>query len=909
MLGFLSRLRLRLRVLFDRRHDQELREELEFHVEQLAAQQRRAGLGHDEALAAARRQFGNLTRIQERSHDLFAFRYIEDLLKDLRYGARLLVKHPVFSIIAMLSIAIGVGVNAAMFSIADGQVLRPLRVPRPGEIVAVSAVAPRVTEGFLSTRLSYPDYRDVRDRAGSLAGLAAYRVLVTGFGHRHDEPTQTKLGLMVSANFFDVLELRPALGRFFLPEEDRVPGRDPVIVLAHDTWIDQFGGDPAVVGRSVRLAGVDLTVVGVATADFDGMHLVLPPTFYVPLAMGPTIEGSAPDTLERRDLRSLEVRGRLKPGVPFGQAREEVGLLAASLEQAYPATNQGFGMLLQTQFEARLEERGPMAPSAFLLMALALVVLLVACANVSGLLLSRSPARAREIALRLAIGGGRFRVIRQLVAEAVVLAAGGGLLGLALAHAAVVLFQQVSLVSDIGVRVTFELDRRAIVVGLALAAASALLSSLVPAWRASRVPDLAGTLRTSAAGGKRAPARLWGRNGLVAAQVALSLIMTTFAVSVSRSFEAELRQPGFRTDGLLLSTFEPGFARYDEARTERFYELLKDRARALAGVTSVGMTSVMPLNQDNRERRRVVPEGYDLPEGLDYVTVFAARIDEGYLDTMAIPIVSGRGIRETDTDESPRVVLVNQTLAARYWPEQDPVGRRLRIIGRESESWVEVVGVTADSRYNWIGEAPTPFVYVSQAQAAAVRAAAGITQGRRSTLIVATDADPAALAPALRTVVQGLDVNMPISRVRTIEEFYHGNAVGLVNGLVSMVGGMGLLGVALALVSLHGLVAYAVARRTREIGIRMAVGARRISILAMVLRHGMVPVAWGVALGIAGSLAVGGMMVGVFPHAASAGPVTYLLVLPGLVTLTLLSTWFPARGATRIDPLVALRQE
>ena len=909
MLRFLTRLRVRLRALLDRRHGQELRQELECHVEQLAAQHRRAGLGRDEALAAARRQLGNLTRIQEQSHDLFAFRHVEDLIKDLRYGARLLVKHPAFSLIAMLSIAIGVGVNAAMFSFADGQVLRPLRVPRPGEVVAVGAVAPRVTEGLLSTRLSYPDYRDVRDRARSFAGLAAYRVLVTGLAHRRDEPAQTRLGLVVTGNFFDVLELRPALGRFFLPEEDRVPGRDPVIVLAHDTWIDQFGGDPAVVGRSVRLGGIDLTVVGVAPEDFDGMHLVLPPTFYVPLAMGPALDGSAPDVLEQRDLRRLEVRGRLKPGVPFGQAREEVRLLAASLERAYPATNRGYGMLLRTQFAARLEERGPMASSAFLLMTLALVVLLVACANVSGLLLSRSPARAREIALRLAIGGGRFRVIRQLVAEAVLLAAGGGLLGLVLAHATVALYQQVSLVSDIGVRVTFELDRRAIAVGLALAAASALLSSLVPAWRATRVSNLAGTLRTAAAGGKRAPTRLWGRNGLVAAQVALSLIMTTFAVSVSRAFEAELRQPGFRTDGLLLSTFEPGFAGYDEARTERFYELLKDRARALTGVTSVGMTSVMPLNQDNREVRRVVPEGYELPEGMEYLTVFAARIDEGYLDTMAIPIVSGRGILETDTDESPRVVLVNQTLAARYWPGQDPVGRRLRLVGRETQSWVEVVGVTADSRYNWIGEAPTPFVYVTQAQAAAARAAAGVTQGRRSTLIVATDADPAALAPALRMVVQGLDVNMPMSRVRTIEEFYDGNAVALVNGLVRLVGGMGLMGVALALVSLHGLVAHAVARRTREIGIRMAVGARRISILAMVLRHGMVPVAWGVALGVAGSLAVGGMMVGVFPHAAGADAVTYLLAVPGLVTLTLLSTCFPAHNAARIDPLVAIRDE
>ena len=892
---FLSGLRHRLRVLFNGRHEQELREELEFHVEQLAAQHRSAGLGHDEAQAAARRQFGNLTRIQEQSHDLFAFRHVEDLVKDLRYGARLLVKHPGFSLVAMLSIAIGVGVNAAMFSFADGMVLRPLRVPRPGEVVAVSAVAPRVTEGFLSNRLSYPDYRDVRDRAASFAGLAAYRTLVTGFAYRRDEPAQTKLGLGVSGNFFDVLELRPALGRFFLPEEDRVP----VIVLAHDTWIDQFGGDPAVVGRSVRLAGLDLTVVGVAPADFDGMHLVLPPAFYVPLTMGPAIVGSTPDTLEQRDLRSLEVRGRLRPGVSFRQAQEEVRLLAAGLEQTYPATNRGYGMLLKTQFDARLDERGPSAPSTFLLLALALVVLLVACANVSGLLLSRSPARAREIALRLAIGGGRFRVIRQLMGEAVLLAAGGGALGLALAYAAVAVFQQMPLVSDIGVRLTFELDRRAIAVGLVVAAASALLSSLVPAWRATRVPDLAGTLRSAAAGGKWTGTRLWGRNGLVAAQVALSLIMATFAVSVSRAFEAELRRPGFRTDGLLLSRFEPRMARYDEARTERFYDLLKERASGLAGVNSVGMTSVMPLNQDNRERLRVVPEGYELPDGMEYVTAFSARIDEGYLDTMEIPIMSGRGILATDTDESPRVVLVNQTLAARYWPEQEPVGRRIRIVGRETESWAEVVGVTADSRYNWIAEAPTPFIYVSQMQ----------DQGQRSTLVVATDADPAALAPPLRTVVQELDVSMPVSGVRTIEEFYHGNAVGLVIGLVGTVAGMGVLGVALAMVGLHGLVAYAVARRTREIGIRMAVGARRITILGGVLRHGMVPVAWGVAFGVAGSLAAGGVVVGAFPHAAGADPVTYLLAVPGLVTLTLLSAYAPAHSATRIDPLVALRQE
>ena len=308
----------------------------------------------------------------------------------------------------------------------------------------------------------------------------------------------------------------------------------------------------------------------------------------------------------------------------------------------------------------------------------------------------------------------------------------------------------------------------------------------------------------------------------------------------------------------------------------------------------------MPLNQDNRERLRVVPEGYELPEGMEHLTVFSARIDEGYLDTMEIPIVSGRGILATDTDESRRA----SCSSIKQWP---------RATGRSRIRWADacgssgarrnrgpgIVGVTADSRYNWIAEAPTAFIYVSQMQ----------DQGQRSTLIVATDADPAALAPPLRTVVQELDVSMPVSGVHTIEEFYHGNAVALVIGLVGIVAGMGVLGVALAMVGLHGLVAYAVARRTREIGIRMAVGARRISILGGVLRHGMVPVAWGVAFGVAGSLAAGGVVVGVFPHAAGADPVTYLLVVPGLVTLTLLSAYVPAYGATRIDPLVALRQE
>ena len=826
---------------------------------------------------------------------------IESIWQDLRHGTRMLVKNPGFTFVAMISIAIGVGANAAMFSLADGLVLRPLQVPRAGDVVAVSAIAPRANESFSfvgNRLLSYPDYVDLRDRAQSFSGLLAYTITLASFATDRDQPAQTKLGLVVSGNFFDVLELQPALGRFFLPDEDSVPGRDAVIVLAHETWVDQFGSDPGVVGRPMRLAGIDFTIVGIAPAGFLGMHLALPPSFYVPIAISPTLDRSPVDVLRQRDRRGLDVRGRLKPSVSLEQAREETTLVAKGLEQAYPDTNRNYGMLVRTAFDARLEERGPSAPSAFMLLTLALVVLLVACANVAGLLMSRAPVREREIAMRLAIGGGRLRVTRQLITESILLAAGGGALGLALGYGGVAFAQQLPIVSDIGVRLTFDLDRRAVGFGMALAALSVLLSSLVPAWRATRASDLAQALRPGRRELQRF-SRLWGRNGLVAGQVALALMLLTVTVFLSRAFRAELSQPGFRTERILLTNFEPRLARYDVPRTEAFYTLLKERARALPGVTSVGMTSVMPLNQDYRDPVTIVPEGFQLPPGAENLVVLSSRIDESYLDAMAITVIAGRGIQAGDTATSPRIVVVNQAMATRYWPGQNPIGKRIHLVGREGQPWAEVVGVAANSKYNWIGEAPSPWFYVAQRQ----------DLGSRSTLVIASSGDAAALAPALRAIVLEIDPNMPISSVRTMEEFYYGNATGIVTTLTTISGVMGLMGLLLALVGLYGLVAYAVARRTREIGIRMAVGAQSSSVLRMVLRHGLALSAAGVALGVIGSVGVGGLLRGVFPGAGQIDLMTYLLVVPILVAVTLVAAWIPARRAARIDPLAALRQE
>jgi predicted permease len=818
-------------------------------------------------------------------------------LQDVRHGTRMLLKNPGVSLIAIVSIAIGVGANAAMFSVADGLVLRPLQVPRASDVIGINATAPRVGDTFVTTRLlSHPDYVDLRDRARSFTGVLAYNVTITSFASGPDEPAQTKLGFAVSGNFFDVLELKPALGRLFLPDEDRAPGRDAVVVLSYATWSDQFGRDPAVIGRRVRLGGLDFTVVGVAPAEFSGMRLALPPAYYIPLAISVALPGAQRDVLEQRNLRFLDVRARLKPGVSLEQASEETTIIARALEEAYPDTNRNYGLLVRSAFQARLDERGPSAPSAFMLLIVAFVVLLVACANVAGLLLSRAPARQREIALRMAIGGGRFRVIRQLITESLLLAAAGAVLGLAIALGAMALLE-LPLVSDIGVRLTFVLDRRAIGIGLLAATASALLSSLIPAWRATLNAELSSTLRHAA--DFKGRSRAWGRNALVAMQVALALVVVTVTISLYRAFQVELSRPGFRTERMLLSTFDPQLVPYDVTQADAFYTRLKERVRALPGVRSVGMTSVMPLNQDNRQPVTIVPEGFQMPRGADSVSVLSSRIDDGYLGTMGVPILRGRGVEATDTAETRRVVVINQAMAARYWPGQDPIGKRVGFAARDGRRWAEVVGVTADNKFNWIGEAPTPWLYIPQQQDVVIR----------STLLVASTGTSASLAAAVRDVVRELEPNMPIAGLRTIEEFYYGNAVGVVLALVRIVGLMGVLGLALAMAGLYGLVAYAVARRTREIGIRMAVGARPSIVLRSVLRHGVLLAGAGTALGVVGCVAISGLLRSVFPSAGSGvGVVTYVLVVPTLLAVTLLASYIPARRAARIDPLQALRE-
>ena len=816
------------------------------------------------------------------------------LRQDVRHGMRMLVKNPGFSLVAIASIAVGVAACAAMFSVADGMVLRPLPVPRGGDVVTINGTAP--DDGGRGTGLSYLAYQELRSTARSFTGMGAHRVLVTSFALRREDQAESRLGFAVSGNLFDVLEVRPELGRFFRPDEDQVAGRDAVAVISHATWMQAFHGDPAVVGREVRLNGVPFTVIGVAPVSFTGLELVLPGAFYVPLNSLPRLVPPAQaKLLDLRVARMLNVRARLRPDVSLAQARVEVRQIGEAWQQAHPAEERNRGLVLRTHFEARQVERGYAVTVVAMMLTMALVVLLVACANVAGLLTSRAPTRAREIAVRMAIGAGRLRLVRQLLTETLLIAIAGGLAGVGLAYTVIRVFQQRTIISDIGVRLDFNVDRRVVAVAVAVSAASALVAGLIPAFRSARVGDLSGTLRNGAESGTRG--RLWGRHTLVAGQVALALALVTVGVFLYQTFSAELRKgPGFRTERLLLVDLDATLARYDGPRATQFYEQLKDRVRVLPGVSSVALSSFVPFNQDYRDGVALVPEGYQLPRGVDTLRVIGSRVDEGYFETMRVRLVAGRSFLSTDTSDAPGVVIVNETMAAKYWPGQQAIGKRVHLA---DGTWRQVVGIAADTKYNTITEGPLDFIYLAARQDPAIR----------TTLIVGVSGDSASLAAPVRAAVQSLDRDVPITGVWTMEEFYEGNTATLTRYLTRVVGGMGLVGLGLAMVGLYGLVAYTVSRRTREIGIRMAIGAQSGAVLAMVMRHGALLVGVGAALGLSLTVAVSGLLRSAFPSGQGVELGIYALVVPALLLVTLLAAFIPALRAARIDPLAALRQD
>ena len=816
------------------------------------------------------------------------------MLKSLRHALRLLSKAPGFTLVAICSLAIGIGATSSMFSFADALLLRPLPVLEPTRIATVTASS---TAAFSSTAISYPDYRDFRDGNRSFDGLLA--ASESSFGFKPDATALSKVtyGMYVSGNFFRVLGVQPALGRGFLETEDQGEGRDAVVVLGHDFWVSQFNANPSVVGSTIWINSVACNIIGVAPEQFTGLSQFVKPSLFVPLAMSPRLNGE--NRLERRDLRWLTVKGRLKPGVGVAQANADIAGIGNRLEQMYPLTNRNKRVDVETEFQLRVRQSPPNAALVAMLLMLSLCVLLVACANVTGLLLSRARARSREMAVRLAIGAGRGALVRQLLLENLLLAIAGGLAGIAVAYGGTSFFNSIPIPIDVPLAFHVSVDQRMLLFTLAASFISTFLFGLTPALQTTRL-DLVSALKAADAdsSGKR---RLWGRNSIVVGQVALSLVLLIVSAVLLQGFRDELLQgPGFRVDRLWLTSFDTTPLHYTEDQTRRFYRDLLDKTRLAPGVRSAALMSYIPLLMGGGGVG-VVPEGYTLPPGHESISIANGYVSDGFFAAMGVPILRGRGFLDTDRQDTPQVAVVNEKLANSYWPKQDALGKRFHL-KTATGPLVQIVGIAKTAKYFWIAESPQDYIYLPYTQA----------KNPEMTIVVEASApDASTLAPVLRAVVRGIDPNMPVSNARTMQDFYTQRAIKTPSIIAESVAGLGTMGLILAMVGLYGLISYSVSRRRREIGIRMAIGADRQKVIRMILRQGLALGSIGVVVGLIASFFACRAVISM-SFVASFDHLNYglfpAIAIP-LLVITLLATFAPARRASLVDPMRALRDE
>ncbi len=818
------------------------------------------------------------------------------MMHDLRYALRMLARNPGFALVAIISVALGIGANTAIFSLADFILIPRLSVPNPSGIMVVMSQFRGESLGsiFQYSGVSNPDFEDLHKKSNSFAGLTATQYFQFGFAPDKTAQPQMKFGSLVSGNFFDVLGVRPDLGRSFRPDEDKVPGRDAVVVLSHYLWENEFALNPEVVGRSIYLNGMPFTVVGVAPESFTGPNAWLRADLYVPLAMQPALAGGSEQSeLEMRGLRVLTVMGRLKPGIRSKQAATETRVIGQQLAQAYPKTNRTCSFVVLTY---RQSTTVPTTVTLFLfLLGLAGVVLVIACANVMNLMLSRASARAREIAVRLAIGAGRARLIRQLLTESLVIAVLGGALGLIVAQAGADRFSQIRVPIDVPLMIDVKLDPYVLLFALVISVASAILFGLAPALQSTQT-DLVSALKSAGA----APAkrrRFLGRNALVIIQVSASLLLLVVATQAYRGSRMILSSPAdFRTDHLLMASFNPSLARDSTEQTKEFYRRLQEGARTLPGVKSAALTQAMPMVPASPSIR-VIPEGVQLPTGTEAVSVFSDTVSDGYFRTLGLALVEGREFQLTDGADSSRVVIVNEQFAHKYYPNQDAIGKRLRLNSADGP-FVEIVGVAKVTKYVFTIESPMEYLYLPLAQ----------NPTAAMTLMLETKGPSDGLTAPLRDLVRSLDSRQPIYGVRTMEEFYDVRAHKTLGLFVEAIAGLGILGLGLALVGLYGLMSYFVSLRQREIGIRMAIGADPATVVRMVLKQGMILAGTGVAIGLLLTLAASK------PTAAMVEGQGFNFPLVALVTIALLGmaalgAYIPAQRASRVDPNTVLRQE
>ncbi|HWT02783.1 MAG TPA: ABC transporter permease [Pyrinomonadaceae bacterium] len=876
----------------------EIAEELAQHLDDRYEQSRQGGATKEEAYRAAlleltegdlfARELGRVERPAgrdpivpgaQRRTNLF-----RDLWQDLRYSLRTLVKNPGFTAVAVIALALGIGANSAIFSVVNTVLLRPLPYKDPDRLVMVweddtKGGYPRDTPAAAN----YVDWRAQNQVFEGMAAMADTSFNLTGAG----DPERLE-GKLVSADLFPLLGVEPQLGRAFLPEEDR-PGGNRVVLLSHGLWQRRFGSDPKITGQPLTLNGESYTVVGVMPPHFrfPGEEAEL----WAPIAF-------TPEEAANRGRHYLKVLARMKQGVTLGQAQAEMSTIAARLQQQHPDQNKDLGAAVTSLHEY---VAGDIRPALLVLLGAVGFVLLVACANVANLLLARAAARQKEIAIRVALGASRFRLIRQFLTESVLLAALGGVVGLLLSLWGVGLLQafipqSISQVKAVGV------DGKVLVFTLLVSLLTGLIFGLAPATQASNF-NLNETLKE---GGRDSAAGSRGnriRGLLVVAEVAVSLLLLIGAGLLINSF-LRLRSvdPGFRTDNLLTMEVVLPETKYSEhAQRAAFYTDLLRRVEALPGVKSAAVTTNLPLYPQGNSISFSI-EGRPDPATGRKPTVVTRVISPQYFSTMGIQFLQGRQLNEQDRADSPAVAVISETMARRFWPDGDPLGKRItpgRADSTDPNDWITIVGVAKDVRQFELNAEPKPQMYLSYEQA-------GFFEP--NDLVVSTSVEPLSLASAVRKAVWEVDKDQPVSNVRTMEDILSGS-IARQRFSMLLLGVFAGLALVLAAVGIYGVISYSVAQRTREIGLRMALGAQRSDVVKMVVGQGLKLVLIGVAFGLAAAFVLTRVMSSLLFGVSATDPVTFLVISLVLICVALLASFIPARNATKVDPMIALRAE
>jgi len=868
------------------RLDRDIQDELQFHIDMRERENLAAGMPPAEARRDALRRFGNLTLEKDRVRDRDVHQWLDTASQNLRYAARTLRKSPGFTAVAVLSIAIGIGANTAIFSLLNALLLKTLPVRDPQQLAFVKYRDLHYKRGTVAfTSHSYPVYQDLRARSTE-ADLFAFSGV--GIDLTWNGDVERIDGHLVSGNYFEILGVQPAAGRLIVPADDRVAGGHPVAVLSHAFWQARFGADPSAIGRGLLMNGRSYTVIGVAARGFSGLDLNGRPDVFVPMMMQPQIQGQQ-SFLDRRGRKWLGIGARLHPGVSLARAQAALTSAFVLIEKSNSAeTAEPLEIVLNPAGRGAFAERDRFADALYALMAAVGLVLLIACANVANLTLARSAARRRELSVRLAIGAGRSRLVAQLMTESLAIAVLGGILGTLLAYAADVALVHIFSTGARALPLDVQPDARVLAFTLAVSVLTGVLFGIFPAISSAR-GDVNLTLKEDTHLGSRR--RLLVRRALVVAQVALSLVLLAGAGLFLKTLRTlQTMDIGYTRHGVLLADLDPRQAGFRGDAIIQFYEDLLDRVRRIPGIDSAGVAGTDVLGNGGISYE-VVAEGSD-----HHTDAYLTVVSSGYLEAIGMHLLAGRSFTTRDNlPHAPKTIIVNEALARLFFGNQNPLGRRL---GLEDVPNAEIIGIVRNAKYRNLREDDHPMCYIPPRQSV----------GQAMGLHIRTAIDPLSLVAPIRREVRALNDHLPLSNVRTLEEQSDRSLVEerLVAALSSA---FGVIALALAVVGLYGVLSFMVARRTGEIGIRMALGARRADVIRLVLHESVALVLTGIFAGACVARPTGRLVKGLLFGVSGTDAATLSIAAAVLLITALIAAWIPARRASRIEPVRALRYE